>query len=144
MREIKFRAFNPINNEFEYWSFNDLCYHCTDRPDLCLEDWQQFTGRKDQDGNDVYESLDNDKSQIRYGGVSAWKKFGKMMGYWDYFEKEVKTDFLKKILPEKKSNLFLTRGFHPEEFIGKELAYPYNYCLYEIKDRASKEGIKLK
>lgn len=55
MRELKFRAFNPIENKLEYWSLNDLCYHAPDRPDLCLNEWQQFTGLTDKNGKEIYE-----------------------------------------------------------------------------------------
>lgn len=55
MREIKFRAWNPIEEKLEYWTLNDLCYHTPDRPDICLQNWQQFTGLKDKNGKEIFE-----------------------------------------------------------------------------------------
>lgn len=55
MRETKFRAWNPIDKKLEYWSLNDLCYHSPDRPDICLQNWQEYTGLKDKNGKEIYE-----------------------------------------------------------------------------------------
>lgn len=53
-REIKFRAWNPIQQELEYYTLNDLCYN-SNRPDICLEGWQEYTGFADMDGKEIYE-----------------------------------------------------------------------------------------
>lgn len=54
MRQSKFRAWNPIEEKFEYWTLNELCYN-SNRPDLCLEEWQEFTGLLDTNGKEIYE-----------------------------------------------------------------------------------------
>ena len=62
MREIKFRAWDPINNEFTYWGFGDVNgtgAHWTapqfaqDRRVKYIH--EQFTGLRDANGVDIYE-----------------------------------------------------------------------------------------
>lgn len=52
-REKKFRAWNPIEQKIEYYTFNDLCYN-SNRPDICLEKWQESTGILDKNGKEIY------------------------------------------------------------------------------------------
>ena len=62
MREIKFRAWDPINNEFTYWGFGDVNgtgAHWT-APQFAQDRrvnyiHEQFTGIQDANGVDIYE-----------------------------------------------------------------------------------------
>jgi hypothetical protein len=66
-RDIKFRAWNPITEELEYWTLNDLCCH---RPDICLQRWQQAIGMKDINAKDIYEG-DIIKKHFEYDDIEV-------------------------------------------------------------------------
>ena len=83
MREIKFRVWNPIEQKLEYWTLNDLCYHGPNRPDICLQNWQEYTGLKDKNGKEIYEN-----DIVNYGdnfpSLVIWDEFavGETPGFW--------------------------------------------------------------
>lgn len=55
MREIKFRAWDKVN---ERWVYHALLPNAQFNPPIYsseYEDWQQFTGLKDKNGEEIYE-----------------------------------------------------------------------------------------
>jgi hypothetical protein len=80
-----------------------------------------------------------DDTHIRLGDVSAWRKFGIEKGYWAYFEKDVKQDFLEKILPEE--NKPKLGSENQEVYVA--YANGYNDCRKRILTNASNEWVNI-
>ena len=70
-------------------------------------------------------------------GVSEWREIGKKYKYWDYFADEVKTEFLKKILPE-----YLSSG-KSKTGVTSEMSFGFNMCKSKIINNAEKDGVKI-
>ena len=61
MRELKFRAWDEVNKTYTYVTLGDLiCGACTETGDKKLSGneqiWEQYTGLKDKNGREIYES----------------------------------------------------------------------------------------
>ena len=53
MREIKFRAWDKIINEWVYFTLEELCNEVGDFS--IMKNWCQYTGLKDNNGKEIFE-----------------------------------------------------------------------------------------
>jgi len=53
MREIKFRAWDKIINEWVYFTLEELCNEVGDFS--IMKNWCQYTGLKDKNGREIFE-----------------------------------------------------------------------------------------
>jgi len=72
MREIKFRAWDGINEIFVYFILEKQGNFCPEFPEgRNLSDWMQYTGLKDKNRKEIYEG---DNIEITHEGVDERRK----------------------------------------------------------------------
>jgi uncharacterized phage protein (TIGR01671 family) len=88
MREIKFRVWDSISKAYHYWGniqnnkFNDF--------DLNHYTLEQYTGLKDNKGNNIFE-----------GDIKVWK-FNNYVWYYEYYWSDLDCGFRWKMLKHNK------------------------------------------